>query len=65
VSNTPIEKFRMKLQAPLALMLALAAPLSALSTAHAANLADIYRLASEQDSVIQATQAQYEASVRL
>lgn len=62
MSNTPIEKFRMKLQAPLALMLALAAPLSAYSPAHAANLADIYRLASDQDSVIQATQAQYEAA---
>lgn len=52
----------MKLQAPLALILALAVPLTVTSNTHAANLADIYRLASERDSVIQATQAQYDAA---
>jgi len=54
----------MKLQAPLALMLALAAPLTITSNTHAADLADIYRLASERDSVIQATQAQYDAATQ-
>ena len=52
----------MKLQAPLALILALAVPLTVTSKSHAANLADIYRLASERDSVIQATKAQFEAA---
>ena len=52
----------MKLQAPLALILALAIPLTVTSKTHAANLADIYRLASERDSVIQATKAQFEAA---
>ena len=52
----------MKLRAPLALILAFATPLSVSSTSHAANLADIYQLAVERDSVIQATQAQFDAA---
>ena len=52
----------MNLQAPLALILTLAVPLTVTSKIHAANLADIYRLASERDSVIQATKAQFEAA---
>ena len=52
----------MKLQAPLALLLALAAPLTATNEIFAADLGEIYRLARDRDSVIQATQAQFEAA---
>lgn len=52
----------MKLQAPLALLLALAAPLTATNEIFAADLGEIYQLARDRDSVIQATQAQFEAA---
>ncbi len=40
-----------------------AAPLFLLHNVQAADLSEIYRIASERDSVIQATQAQYDAAV--
>lgn len=52
----------MKLRKTLAISLSSALALIATSNSRAANLADIYKLASESDSVIQATQAQYEAA---
>jgi len=54
----------MKLRAPLALILAFATSLTITSKTQAANLADIYQLARERDSVIQATQAQFDAARR-
>lgn len=53
----------MKLRHKLTILGAAVAPLLLSQHAQAVDLAEIYRIASEQDSVIQATQAQYEAAI--
>ncbi len=53
----------MKLRYPLIIIGASFAPLLFNQHAQAVDLAEIYRIASERDSVIQATQAQYEAAI--
>ena len=53
----------MKLRQTLAFTLTIFSALSLAPTANAANLLDIYQLARDNDSVIQATVAQYEAAI--
>lgn len=53
----------MKLRETLTLTITLVAPMLLASASQAANLSEIYLIAQSQDSVIQATEAQYEAAI--
>jgi len=53
----------MNLRDTLRLTSVIAAPFFLVQTAQSADLMDIYRIAAERDSVIQATQAQYNAAI--
>ena len=57
------ESTPMKLRETLTLTLTLAAPLLTTSASKAADLSEIYQMALASDSVIQATQAQYDAAI--